>query len=194
MQQTRYPWRWRVGVVVIIIGSLLIWLVLSAREKEAYTVVRPATLLVGDPIPLPERPVVLTLHGLINNPNQHQQLDLSMETLEQFGMIEYTLRDPYLNRTVTYQGVLFKTLLLMAGVPDTATHVTVTALDAYQVTIPLAELRSMPVMLATRRDGEPLSPAEKGPLEIVYPYHQYALDHDTYASRWVWQVRSLEIR
>lgn len=88
-------------------------------------------------------------------------------------------------------------VLKMAGIPtgeslrgkQLVKYLLVDARDGYQVVFALAELDSAftdrEVLLADRRDGNPLS-AEEGPLRIV-------VVGEKRAARWVRQVRELRI-
>lgn len=69
------------------------------------------------------------------------------------------------------------------------------ALNDYKVDIPVAELRSYPVLLALERGGRPLRVRELGPIWIVYPWSQFPdLDDRVHRQRSVWQLDALELR
>ncbi|XSG76181.1 molybdopterin-dependent oxidoreductase [Herpetosiphon llansteffanensis] len=187
------PWVRLLVINLFVLGSLIACGNPTTDPASAYTVVTPATINAGDPIPAPTSEVVLSLSGLIGQTNNGQQLDFSMETLEQLGVVEYTLADPFLGRSVTYQGVLISSIFAAAKVGDSAKTIKAIALNDYSVDIPIDELRTMPVILATRLDGERMAVSDKGPLEIVFPYHAYKLEHEKYVGMWIWQLRSMEI-
>ena len=68
------------------------------------------------------------------------------------------------------------------------------ALNDYAVTIPIAELRAYPVLLALDRDGQPLSVRERGPLWVIYPWSQHPeLDDRVHRQRSIWQLRAIEV-
>src|SRR5262245_25954864 len=100
---------------LIAIGILLLTL-LSACGTQPYTeagftTVTAGTIAPNDTIAPPSGPVVLSLTGKIGATNAAGRLDLDMDTLERVGLIEFAVDDPYLKRSVTYQGVLLKSLL-----------------------------------------------------------------------------------
>lgn len=181
-------------VAMVVLGSLVACGETAVDPASTYKVITPASIKAGEAIPAPNSEVILSLSGLISQTNNAQQLDFSMETLEQLGVVEYTLEDPFLGRTVTYQGVLISSIFEAAKVADGAKTVKAVALNDYSVDIPIDELRTMPVILATRLDGERMAVADKGPLEIVFPYHAYKLEHEKYVGMWIWQLRSMEIK
>lgn len=181
-------------VTMVVLGSLVACGATAIDPASTYKVITPASIKAGEAIPAPNSEVILSLSGLIGQTNNAQQLDFSMETLEQLGVVEYTLEDPFLGRTVTYQGVLISSIFEAAKVTEGAKTVKAVALNDYSVDIPIDELRTMPVILATRIDGERMAVADKGPLEIVFPYHAYKLDHEKYVGMWIWQLWSMEIK
>ena len=97
-----------------------------------------------------------------------------------------------------YAGVLLRDILALAGVPlgellrgeRLALYAVVEAADKYRVVFALPELDAAfterIVLLADRRDEQPLSAAE-GPLRLVMPDEQRR-------ARWVRQVVSIHIR
>lgn len=98
----------------------------------------------------------------------------------------------------TYDGVALRDVLARAGVPlggalrgpALATYVLCSAADGYRVVFALAELDSAftdnVVLVATRKDGQPLS-AHEGPVRIVAPgEHRPA--------RWIRQLTAITVR
>ena len=69
------------------------------------------------------------------------------------------------------------------------------ALNNYKVDIPFEDTERFDMVLATRLDDKPMAVREKGPLFIVYPFHQSArLRSERYYSRSAWQLRSIEVK
>jgi hypothetical protein len=100
-------------------------------------------------------------------------------------------------KSANFEGVWLRDVLLRAGAPmghalhgrDTALVVVLTARDGYATAFALAELdpsfRDRPIMLAGRRDAEPLF-EKTGPLQLV------AADENR-DSRWIRQVAKIEL-
>jgi hypothetical protein len=96
-----------------------------------------------------------------------------------------------------FEGVWLRDVLLRAGAPmgrsmhgrDTALVVVLTARDGYVAAFALADFdpsfRDRPILLADRRDGEPLF-EKTGPLQLV------AADENR-DSRWIRQVAKIEL-
>jgi hypothetical protein len=182
----------------IALGVLLLTLLIACGAetgtRSAYTTISTGTLTPSDSIAPPAGPVVLSLTGKIGVTNAEGRLDLDMNTLERLGLIEFTVNDPFLKRGVTYQGILLTRLLEVARVPQDATTLHTVALNDYATDVPIAPTRTWPVMLATKRDGQRMPVADKGPIEIVFPYNSFDIDPITYDPMWVWQLRSMEVR
>ena len=164
------------------------------KATAGFTTITAATLTPNDQIAEPTGPVVLSLTGKIGTTNSPGRLDFDMETLEKLGLIEFTVDDPYLKRATTYQGILLQRVLDIARVPQYATMLRAIALNDYATDVPIKPISQWPVLLATKRDGQRMPVADKGPIEIVFPYNSFTIDPTVYDPMWVWQLRSFEVR
>ena len=175
----------------------LMWLLIACRQAEVttYDMVREADLKPGDAIPSPTDETVLTVTGEITAINSGDSLSFDMATLERLGTVQYTVHDPWADADVTYSGVLVSDLLAVAGVSSSATSLHLTALDDYEVDIPIADTEKWPLLLATQTNGEYMTVADGGPSRIIYPYHAFPeLDSPTNQNLWIWNVVTIEIR
>ena len=94
---------------------------------------------------------------------------------------------------VAFDGFLIRALL-GDDLPDDAV-VVATALNDYQVEIPVTDFTRYDVIGALSMDGETLSPRDKGPIWIVYPRDDHPeLQDIRYDTRWVWQLVSLQVQ
>ena len=94
---------------------------------------------------------------------------------------------------VAFDGFLIRALL-GDDLPDDAI-VVATALNDYQVEIPVTDFARYDVIGALSMDGETLSPRDKGPIWIVYPRDDHPeLQDIRYDTRWVWQLVSLQVQ
>jgi hypothetical protein len=117
-----------------------------------------------------------------------QSYDLA--SIEELGVYRVTTALPFEDGTPTFEGVLLADLLAKAGIAE-ASGVELSALDGYSHVIPREDWTTYPVLLATRRDGEPL--ADFGPLRIIYPVSSHPeLADPLYEARWVWQLKSIK--
>lgn len=164
-----------------------------APAPAPVTSIRPRTLGQTPPVPPPQSPVVLSVTGRIAVTNRANRLDLDLATLEQLALSAYTTYDAGIRRRATYQGVLLADVLALAGISVDATTLQASALNDYVTDIPLTALQ-WPVMLATFRDGQRMTIAEKGPIEIVFPADTFAIDPAVWDPKWVWMLRTLDVR
>lgn len=160
-----------------------------------YDVVSPGTLLPGSPVPPPTEPVVLTVRGRLGLPHAETGVTFDMPTLERLGLIRFTTPTAWTDGLVTFEGVLVSRLLEVLAVPGNVTELAMTALDDYQVTIPVTDVRTWPVIIAIKRDGRYMSVRNKGPLWVVYPRHAFPeLAQTKHNSKWIWQLKEIVMR
>lgn len=68
-------------------------------------------------------------------------------------------------------------------------EVEITALNDYRASIPIADIRRLPIILATRRNGETMPVRERGPYWVIYPMDKDpTLRNDAVYARSVWQA------
>ena len=84
-------------------------------------------------------------------------------------------------------------MLKLAQAFDSATTVSVVALDDYSAEIPVSEIETWPILLATQADGEYMAVDTNGPTRIIFPYEQYT-DLTEARNMSVWNVASLEVK
>lgn len=102
----------------------------------------------------------------------------------------YTAQTPWFNKPVRFTGPLLRDVLAAAKV--TGKTVQAVALDEYKSSIPFSDAQQFDMVLAHQIDGQTLTPKDKGPLFVVYPYDsQPQLQSVQYYGRSVWQLKSL---
>lgn len=157
-----------------------------SRGTTAEVALRP-----GDDVPPPTGKVVIVVRGGTTT-NVGDELRLDLAQLDSLEQVEYDA-DDYLatGEVATFSGPLVRTVLELAGADGTTMHTA--ALNDYLVDVPVSDATSLPLMLATRMDGKPMSVANYGPTRFIYPTEGYGLDPVTYDPRWIWQLRSIEV-
>ena len=166
---------------------------------------RPTSLLIvgslavaaghalAGPLPVPAGEPILEISGNIANTNDGEVAVFDREMLEGLGMVTMQTMTPWYEQPVVFEGVPMKALMEYVGAAGT--DVTLTALNDYQSTVPLADFDQYEVVLAMKRDGEAMPIRDKGPLWLVYPYDtDPELNTDKYYSRSVWQIKALDIQ
>jgi len=143
--------------------------------------------VAATPVGRPDTSTVLQVKG-------HVAIGLSLSLEDLAGMPHYEAEATIHGRTVAYRGISLGELLELAEVPEGGdllrTIVFARAPDGYEVVFALAELsgdfNDRTVLIADRRDGEPLPP-EEGPLRLVVPWEKRG-------ARSVRQVSEIEVR
>jgi hypothetical protein len=144
-------------------------------------------------LPAPEGKVILKISGSIANSNDGNSAAFDMSMIEKLGTQSFTTKTPWYKEPVTFSGVAMSTLLDFVGAKGTT--LSVTALNDYATDIPIADFKTYPVILATKRDGSYMPVRDKGPLFIVYNYDSNVeLQHQRFYSRSAWQVARMVVK
>ena len=175
-----------VGMVAGMVGSWASWAV-SARAAD----------VAGNPrAAAPRGRVVLTVSGAVSRPNvdgsppRHQ---FDAEMIDALPVHTVHTRTPWHQGRVAFTGPLLADVLAQAGA--TGRTVQMTALNDYQVRMPLDEVLPYRPILARRADGVVLAVREKGPLFLMFPFDELPdARNDLYYSRAIWQLKEIEVR
>lgn len=179
---------------VLILGAALVAGCSSASPASTdYTRVTEPSISAGIAIPAPAGNAILTVSGRISSTNDPSGLALDLPTIQDMGLVRYSVHDPWLEEDLEFTGVLVTDLLRVAGASPDATTLRITALDDYVAEIPIADAQRWPIMLATQTDGTPMAIEDKGPTRIVYPADP---EIDTLKTKdlWIWQITTIEVR
>ncbi|WP_404383294.1 molybdopterin-dependent oxidoreductase [Caenispirillum salinarum] len=140
----------------------------------------------------PAGPVVLTITGEISQTNSSGGAEFDIAMLEGLPGRTAEVDTPWSEGRERYTGPFLRGLLDVVGAKGGTLRVR--ALNDYVAEIPLEDVMKHEVILATRRDGSLMSPRERGPLFVIYPFD---LEPDLYNelifSRSVWQVSSIHV-
>jgi hypothetical protein len=161
----------------------------AAPAASSPTVVDDGTLAAGEKIAAPKGEVVLTVIGTIGA-NKGKRLEFDLASLERMRRVRLEAAEPFLKRRVMFEGVLLSDLLAVAGVPETASKVSLTALDDYKVDFKVSDVRSSQMLLATKADGRHMPVDRSGPIRIVFP------DSSSIGRNpdlWIWSVSSMRV-
>jgi hypothetical protein len=165
----------------------------DAVDAPVYQVVTPPVLRPGAAISAPRNEAVLTISGNIATSNAGATLSFDLATLEQLGIAQYTVMDPFEKHTIAYAGVLLSDLLKYAGTRSTAKSIHLVALDDYESEITMEDINKWPILIATRIDGGAIAIKNGGPTRVVFPIHAYQIDA-AYNDQWVWSIKSIDVR
>ena len=162
----------------------------AAPSASSPLVVDDGTLAAGEKIASPKGEVVLTMTGDIGAANKGKKLELDLASLESMRRVRLEAAEPFLKRRVMFEGVLLSDLLEVAGVPDSASKVSLTALDDYKVDFTVDDVRSSQMLLATKADGKHMPVDRSGPIRIVFP-DSSSLGRNP--DLWIWSVSSMKV-
>jgi hypothetical protein len=162
----------------------------AAPGASSPLVVDDGTLAAGEKIAAPKGEVVLTMTGDIGAANKGKKLELDLASLESMRRVRLEAAEPFLKRRVMFEGVLLSDLLEVAGVPDSASKVSLTALDDYKVDFTVDDVRSSQMLLATKADGKHMPVDRSGPIRIVFP-DSSSLGRNP--DLWIWSVSSMKV-
>ena len=132
---------------------------------------------------------VLVVDGRIT----HGTASFDLALLKSLPRITIKTMTPWLDGENEFEGVRARDLLDRLGAQGTT--VLASAVDEYQIAIPIEDFRDNDVILAFAMNGELLPPDNKGPLWIIYPFSDHpGLQKDLYFSRSVWQLNRLTVQ
>ena len=92
----------------------------------------------------------------------------------------------------TFSGISGADFIRVTGAAGQA--VTVRAINDYQTTIPISDLRDLGILFVTRMNGKRISVRQKGPVFVIYPFDQRPeLKSELYYGRSIWQVNKITV-
>lgn len=181
------------AMAIMVCAMTLVACSQSKQFDDVYVRVTEATLQPGTAIPEPKEEVILTVSGKIGTTNVGESIEMDRTTIEQVGTVEYDVQDPFADEQIRYTGVLMRDLLDLWQVPGDVEGVKLTALNDYQIEIPIDDFHQYPILFAMQADGQYMEPDYQGPAMLVYPVDDYEFDTITLRRRWIWQIRTIEL-
>lgn len=143
-------------------------------------------------LPAPNGKVILTVSGRIGATNRAEHAAFDMAMLEALPQHTFTTQTPWEKEPIRFSGPLLRDVLEL--VKANGRQILATALNDYQVRIPMEDARRYAVIVAHRMNGEPMQVRNRGPLFVVYPFDsQPELKSMRYYERSIWQLRALAI-
>jgi hypothetical protein len=184
--------RTRAAVVATAIGLAAAGCAQPSPVAAAVVVTTPAPRAPAERLPAPAGEPVLTITGRVERTNVERTVRLDEDGLDALGRIRIELNEPWVKQRMSFQGVWLADLLAAAGVDDGANSLHLTALDNYQVDIPITDVRAGGVLLAIRTgDGGAIPIAEGGPIRVVFAD---GVESGANANQWIWSVTTIDVR
>ena len=136
--------------------------------------------------------VILTLTGQLDHTNAPGSAVLDEGMLRAMGVAGIATKTIWTDGMQTFEGVPLITVLRAVGAQGSM--VRVTALNDYSVDIPMDEITPAAPLLALTMNGVAMSPRDKGPIWLVYPYDaDAAYRQEVVYARSIWQMMRIEV-
>jgi hypothetical protein len=146
----------------------------------------------NDGLPAPTGRVVLSIDGRVARVNTPGRADFDMAMIAALPQHSFEARTPWYANARRFTGPLLRDLLQQARAEGTTLRLT--ALNDYRVDMPMEDTQRFGVIVARLLDDQPMAVRDKGPLFIVYPFHDApALRSATYYGRSAWQLRTITV-
>lgn len=143
-------------------------------------------------LPTPVGPVILTLSGALGATNTPNAAEFDLSMLDALPQRETVTATPWHEGRPRFSGPTLASVMNAAAAQGTTLRIV--ALNDYAAEMPVADARAIPVILATRIDGERISVRDKGPIFVIHPFDdQPELSNEVYFARSVWQVARIEV-
>lgn len=141
----------------------------------------------------PTGKVILTISGNIENTNAGDRAEFDRAMLEALGLSELTVATAWTEGRPTFSGVLGSKILDAVGARGD--EAVARAINDYEITIPISDLRRYPILFALKQDGRYMRVRDKGPIWVIYPREAFPeLDNEETKQKWIWQLSSIHIR
>ncbi len=174
---------------ICLIMGMLLFCSVRAHEGQA------AQVLEHESLAKPTGAVILTVGGLVGRTNIDQQAQFDLAMLQALPASTVYTSTVVTDGVKRFDGVLVRDVFNALRPSSKSQKVEAIALNDYLVDIPFSDFYDYDVLLATHMDGVLLTPADKGPIWIVYPRDSIRKLQDIrYDYRWVWQLKHLHIR
>ncbi|MDM8351104.1 hypothetical protein P8H27_19685 [Pseudomonas sp. sp1636] len=139
----------------------------------------------------PEHPVILTVTGELGCCPSGQAL-FDLERLERLPQVEVKTLTPWTDQQDSYRGPRLS--VLVDSLQTRGEWLEATALNDYAARFNLEAARQYPVILATHKNGQPMSVRDKGPIWIVYPLSDFPeLRKEEHQQAMLWQLKTLHV-
>lgn len=144
------------------------------------------------PLPAPTGPVLLTVSGRISQHNRGQTAVFDAAMLKALPVSHIRTRSPWKSEVMTFSGPSLKNLLQAVGAQGKSLHLS--ALDNYEVDLPMGDVARFDPVLSMQVDGKSLTVRTLGPLLLMYPFDAFPeLNVSVYVGRSVWQLRRIVV-
>jgi hypothetical protein len=141
----------------------------------------------------PTGEVILTITGNIKKTNAPGKAEFDRAMLNALGVSTIETSHSWGDGVAKFEGVTAAKIL--DAVEAQGSKLRAAAVNDYAIDLDVSEMRKYPVLLATHQNGTELRLRDRGPLWIVYPRDQFPeLKDEKHNFKWIWQLKSIEVR
>jgi len=144
--------------------------------------------------------VALEIVGEISSHNSTVSVDGKQQAAAVFdiAMLESLPQETIRTKTHWTEGVTeftgVRLNVLLDHIGASSKHITLGALDEYQVEVTDGPFADYPIVVAYKRDGEYMSVRNLGPLWVMYPFDDHPeLDTESSRANCVWQLNRITV-
>ena len=150
-----------------------------------------ATLTYAD-IAQPKGEVVLTISGSIAEGNADGAIQFDMEMLQSLPSHSFVTSTIWTDGDQTFEGVELSVIAELVGFDGDT--LSASAVNDYSIDIPATDAQPGRALIAYKRNGQPMSLRDKGPLWIVFPFDSSPdFQSETIYSRSIWQLNRIAV-
>jgi hypothetical protein len=121
-------------------------------------------------------------------------IQYSIDDLKDLDQTGYDTINVFVDAPTRFSGPLLRDVLAPLTLSEDAT-LKLTAVNNYQIEMPLTDATNYDVIVALEMSGAPMSIRDNGPLWIIYPVTDHPeLQERIYISRMIWQLTDIEVK
>jgi hypothetical protein len=155
-----------------------------------FTLVPLQQLFADILLPEPTGKIILTVDGRITNKNLGERTVFDHAMLAKLDTFTIKTSTPWDVGISEFTGCRLSKLV--AATEAQGTIMLVTALDGYEVAVPISDIEKYDPILAWAKNGNVMTIREKGPLWLIYPFDSNSeLRGMEYSARSVWQIERI---
>jgi hypothetical protein len=169
------------------------WVMLKSILTGLAFVVFTTIAAKSEDMTLPKGEVVLSFAGAIENKNSKATANFDLDMLKALPITNFKTTTTWTDGETAFTGVSLKAILAVVGSSGTNLHSI--ALNDYAVDVPASDAVDDGPIIAYFMNGKPMSPRDKGPLWLVYPFDsKAAYKTEEIYSRAIWQLSKIEVQ
>ncbi|MBE9610222.1 molybdopterin-dependent oxidoreductase [Chitinilyticum piscinae] len=149
-------------------------------------------LLSAHALEKPRGEVLLTVSGTLGVTNDGEKAVFDRAMLEKLPQYKYTVVVPWFSGPQVFEGPLLADVL--AAAKAKGSQLTFKALNDYMIGMPLEDAKANAAILAMKHNGEVMTPRNKGPLFVMFPFERAELRKSEFYQRCVWQLASIDVK